>query len=188
MSNYNRNSPFANAAMVISIDHDRNFKDIFDGLKFRASLEKRALELVTKSNATHPLKELPAQPLLDFLSGKSKTVLPSSSLSGVVAAPLHELFDQEFKTAFAAALKKFDTNMRGFISEEAQLHGVESRTSCPIRITRNEETLQSLSHAGLYPCGEGAGYAGGITSAACDGIRIADAIVSEAKSFASKTI
>ena len=66
--------------------------------------------------------------------------------------------------------------MRGFIHEEAKVYGIESRTSCPLRVTRNEETLQSVSHFGLYPCGEGAGYAGGITSAACDGIRCADKI------------
>jgi uncharacterized FAD-dependent dehydrogenase len=179
MSNYRRNSPFANAAMVVSIDHDKNFKDVFDGLKFRADLEARTLALVTKAGATHPLRELPAQPLGDFLAGRSGSVLPSSSLSGVVAAPLHELFDRDFMSAFDTALKKFDRNMRGFISEQAQLHGVESRTSCPIRVTRHDETLMSLSHDGLYPCGEGAGYAGGITSAACDGIRVAEAIVAE---------
>ena len=67
--------------------------------------------------------------------------------------------------------------MRGFVSEEAQLYGVESRTSCPVRVTRDDETLMSVSHPGLYPAGEGAGYAGGITSAACDGIRIAEKIV-----------
>lgn len=179
MSNYRRNSPFANAAMVVSIDHERNFRDVFDGLRFRADLEARALELVKRAGATHPLKELPAQPLMDFLNNRSGDVLPSSSLSGVVAAPLHELFDTEFKSAFEAALRKFDQNMRGFLSEQAQLHGVESRTSCPIRITRHEDSLMSLSHDGLYPCGEGAGYAGGITSAACDGIRVAEAIVNE---------
>jgi uncharacterized FAD-dependent dehydrogenase len=69
--------------------------------------------------------------------------------------------------------------MQGFISDQALLHGVESRTSCPLRITRDPKTYVSISHQGLYPAGEGAGYAGGITSAACDGIRIAEAIVEE---------
>ena len=76
-------------------------------------------------------------------------------------------------------IEKFNQNMRGFISDEAKLYGVESRTSCPLRVTRHEDTLQSLSHKGLFPCGEGAGYAGGITSAACDGINCADQIFSE---------
>jgi len=74
--------------------------------------------------------------------------------------------------------------MKGFISDRAQFYGVESRTSCPLRVTRNEESLQSISHPGLYPCGEGAGYAGGITSAACDGIKIADQIAKELRSAA----
>ena len=72
--------------------------------------------------------------------------------------------------------------MKGFIHSKAMLHGIESRTSCPIRITRNPETLESTSHSGLYPTGEGAGYAGGITSAACDGIRVAEAIVEKVSS------
>jgi len=66
----------------------------------------------------------------------------------------------------------------GFIRPILQLYGVESRTSCPVRVTRDKVSLQSLSHKGLYPCGEGAGYAGGITSAACDGIAVAEAIIS----------
>ena len=72
--------------------------------------------------------------------------------------------------------------MNGFITDEAQLYGVESRTSCPLRITRDADTLQSVSHQGLYPAGEGAGYAGGITSAAVDGIKIADRIYLELNS------
>jgi uncharacterized FAD-dependent dehydrogenase len=78
---------------------------------------------------------------------------------------------------FKLSLEKFDANMRGFLSDHAQLHGVESRTSCPVRITRDAETLQSITTPGLYPCGEGAGYAGGITSAACDGIKVVDKIL-----------
>jgi len=73
-------------------------------------------------------------------------------------------------------LENFNSKMSGFISEEAQFYGVESRTSCPIRISRDKASFESLSHQGLYPCGEGAGYAGGITSAACDGVNVAEAI------------
>ncbi|MNL44660.1 hypothetical protein D3C87_1672490 [compost metagenome] len=73
--------------------------------------------------------------------------------------------------------ENFQRSMKGFITEEAQVYGIESRTSCPIRVTRDNESLQSISHKGLYPAGEGAGYAGGITSAACDGIRIAEKII-----------
>ncbi len=75
-----------------------------------------------------------------------------------------------------AGLLDFDKKMKGYLSPDAYLFGVETRTSCPIRVTRDSLSLQSLSHKGLYPCGEGAGYAGGITSAACDGIKVAEKI------------
>lgn len=175
MSNYNRNSPFANAALVVTINHDQIFgSDKWGGLRFRQKSESLALEMVRRSGGT---KELPAQRLTDFLSGRSGSATASSSPSGVVAAPLHDLLPEAIHRQLVTGIEKFNYNMKGFITDEAQLHGVESRTSCPLRITRDKDTLESLSHSGLYPCGEGAGYAGGITSAACDGIRIADKIM-----------
>ena len=105
--------------------------------------------------------------------------MDTSSPSGVVPARLDSLFGDEFKKMFLTGLKNFDLQMKGFISDKALLHGVESRTSCPLRITRDPNSFHSISHSGLYPTGEGAGYAGGITSAACDGIRVAEAIVNE---------
>lgn len=113
----------------------------------------------------------------DFLGQKSGPALPSSCPSKVIACRLDELFDQPMRVALEKGLEKFETWMPGFIHPEAQFHGVESRTSSPIRIPRDKNTLESISHAGLFPCGEGAGYAGGITSAACDGIAVAEAIV-----------
>ena len=181
MSNYNRNSPFANSAIVVSVDFKESFgDDLFGGLKYRQELEAAGLAQVRSAGGK---KELPAQRLLDFLSGSSGPVLKSSSPSGVVPARLDQLFGSTFKELFVKGLNDFEHSMKGFISDEAQLHGVESRTSCPLRITRDENSLQSLSHRGLYPAGEGAGYAGGITSAACDGIRIAEAIVTEVQSL-----
>jgi uncharacterized FAD-dependent dehydrogenase len=97
----------------------------------------------------------------------------------VVATALNELLPEQMYKRLCEGLENFGKKMPEFMSEQAQLHGVESRTSCPVRITRDKESLQSLSHKGLYPCGEGAGYAGGITSAACDGIRVAEKIMSE---------
>lgn len=176
MSNFKRNSPFANAAIVVTVNQGDLFKDIFDGLEFRKTLERQAHQMAVLEGAT---REVPAQKLSDFLARRSGSLLPSSSLSGVVPAPLHRLFSEDKLASIENALNYFNRQMRGFISEEAQFHGVESRTSCPIRITRDDETLMSLSHHGLYPCGEGAGYAGGITSAACDGIRIAEQITAE---------
>ena len=177
MSNFNRNSRFANAAMVVTLNHEQRFGgDPFGGLAYRRDLEARALEQVRRAGGT---RELPAQRLVDFLEGRAGPVGESSSPSGVVATRLDTLFDDNFRAQFRRGLEKFERNMKGFVSEHAVLHGVESRTSCPVRVTRDPVTFQSISHQGLYPTGEGAGYAGGITSAACDGIRVADAIAAE---------
>ena len=184
MSNFKRNSPFANAAIVITVDHQRQFgDDLFGGLKFRQNLESQALKLANSAGST---RELPAQKLADFMEGKTKRSIGKTSCpSGSVTTPLHTLFQNDFLTQLRQSLNKFESKMKGFCSAEATLFGVESRTSCPVTIERNKDTLVSLSHTGLYPCGEGAGYAGGITSAACDGTNVADAIVSE---LASETV
>jgi len=175
MSNYHRNSPFANAALVVSIDHEQNFgKDVFGGIKARRALERSAFQAVQEVGGT---KELPAQKLSDFLAGRTGDVLKGSSPSGARSVRLDQIISTDTKARILKAMEKFDKSMRGFISDEAQFYGMESRTSCPIRVTRSEETLESLSHENLYPAGEGAGYAGGITSAACDGIRIAERII-----------
>lgn len=175
MSNYNRNSPHANSAIVVSVDHKKNFKDdLFGGLKFRSHLESEAYKQVQSFGGT---KELPTQKLKDFMKQKISTDLPKTSCpSGAIATPVHELFSKEFRNQFIKSMDVFDRKMKGFAAEEAILIGVESRTSCPVRIVRDKDTLQSMSHQGLYPAGEGAGYAGGITSAACDGVSIADKI------------
>lgn len=172
MSNYHRNSPFANAAIVISIDQ-AGFPELWGGLDMRRRLEQRAYRAVQDAGGT---KELPAQKLGDFLAGRSGDVLKGSSPSGARAVRLDEILPREMRTRLIEGLSRFERSMRGFVSEEAQLYGVESRTSCPVRVTRDDITLESVSHAGLYPAGEGAGYAGGITSAACDGIRVAERI------------
>lgn len=175
MSNYNRNSPYANAAIVISIDFEKNFgSDLLGGMKMRRSLETQAFQSVQKAGGS---KQLPAQKVIDFFEGRhSPEVLANSSPSGAVSVRLDQLLPAMMTSKIKEGLEVFDRQMKGFTSEQAQLFGVESRTSCPLRVTRDPETLQSLSHQGLYPCGEGAGYAGGITSAACDGIRIAEKI------------
>lgn len=176
MSNYHRNSPFANAALVVSIDHDSNFKSLLGGLEFRRELERNALLAVRDAGGT---KELPAQRLVDFAAGKAGPVLKGSSPSGAIPVRLDQLLPKSMGSRILKSLGRFERNMKGFMTEEAQLYGVESRTSCPVRVTRNDDTLESVSHPGLYPAGEGAGYAGGITSAACDGIRIAEKIAEQ---------
>lgn len=174
MSNYHRNSPFANAALVVSIDHEKNFgSDLWGGMKMRKALEQASFQAMRGAGGT---KELPAQRLQDFVAGRAGEVLKGSSPSGAISVRLDQILPRSLSGRILKSLEKFDRNMRGFASDQAQFYGVESRTSCPVRVTRSEETLESVSHPGLYPAGEGAGYAGGITSAACDGVRIAEKI------------
>lgn len=175
MSNYHRNSPFANAAVVVTVDHDKNFgKDMFGGMTLRRSLETQAYEAVLSAGGK---RELPGQALGDFLEGRaSKTLRVGSSPSGSLPVRLDQILPKEIRENLVEGLRTFNDSMKGFLSDDAVLYGVETRTSCPVRVTRDSETLESVSHKGLYPCGEGAGYAGGITSAACDGIKIAEAI------------
>jgi uncharacterized FAD-dependent dehydrogenase len=178
MSNFNRNSPYANAAIVMSINHDELFgSDKLGGMKLRRQLETDAFDAVQTLGGT---KELPTQSLTSFLNKSTKNNLKNtSSPSGIKAVRLDELLPNFMYQKLKEGLEKFNLSMKGFITEDAQLYGVESRTSCPLRVTRDSETLQSLSHKGLFPCGEGAGYAGGITSAACDGINCADQVFEE---------
>jgi uncharacterized FAD-dependent dehydrogenase len=176
MSNYRRNSPFANAAIVITVDHEKRFASHgdFAGMDFRDELEQRAYGLVKSEGGQH---QLPAQRVLDFLNHrKSSKLLPTSCPSGAISAPLHQLLPKDLQTQLEESLLSFEKTMPGFCGEEAQLFAMESRTSCPLRLSRDPLHLQSLNHQGLYPCGEGAGYAGGITSAAVDGVRVAEAI------------
>lgn len=181
MSNYNRNGQFANAAIVVSINKNLFFKKSpLDGLEFRSNLEKLAR---TKVQASGGHKQLPAQRVVDFMHGKnSAETLLGSSPSGTANLRLDLLLPSFMTNKIREGLQIFDKSMKGFISEHAILYGVESRTSCPVRVPRSEDNLMSLSHQGLYPCGEGAGYAGGITSAACDGIRVAESIAQKLSS------
>jgi uncharacterized FAD-dependent dehydrogenase len=174
MSNYLRNSGFANAAIVVTIDHQKRFrKNDLGGLEFRKELEQKAFRAAQKQTKG-PF--LPAQRVVDFLEGKIGELVKSSAPSGVVPARLDELLPMSLTEKLREGLEVFDKKIRGFTSEQAQLYGIESRTSCPVRVIRDPESLESVSHRGLYPAGEGAGYAGGITSCAVDGIKIAEKI------------
>jgi uncharacterized protein len=169
MSGYRRNSPNANAALVATVGRD-DFADgsPLAGVEFQRLLERRAF-LAGGSDY-----RAPAQSLLAFL-GKGKGRIHCSYRPGVVESELTELFPPAVSATLREGVVDFERRMRGFISAEATLTGVETRTSAPVRIVRGAD-LQSVSHRGLYPTGEGAGYAGGIMSAALDGIRVADAI------------
>jgi len=170
-----RNNPYANSGIVVSVDPkdlsiDSN--DYLICLNFQKQIEKKAWELAGKT------QQVPAQRLVDFLSNTKSESLPNSSYQpGLVSVNLHELFPKFVAQRLKKAFIDFDKKMPGFISEEVVLHAPESRTSSPICIPRNNETLQHITISGIYPCGEGAGYAGGIISAAVDGVNCAKKII-----------
>ncbi|MCM0081580.1 hypothetical protein L4X63_08275 [Geomonas sp. Red32] len=169
MSGYRRNSPWANSALVATVGpRDFESDSPLAGIAFQRMLEQRAYRAGGGGYLA------PAESLLSFLKrGKGK--LASSYRPGVVEYDLARLLPQPVVSTLREGIVSFDRKMRGFITEDATLTGVETRTSAPVRIPRGSD-FQSVSHPGLYPAGEGAGYAGGIMSAALDGIRVADAI------------
>lgn len=179
MSPSRRNSKYANSGFVVGVepsDWERvGFKGVLGGIHLQQAIERAAFD------AGGGLLQAPAVRVTDFVARRSSSSLPDCSyVPGIAPADLDAVLDctgLEFGNRLRAALRRFDGKMRGYISQEAVLVGVESRTSSPVRIPRQTETLESPSWKGLYPGGEGAGYAGGIVSAAVDGIRIARSIV-----------
>ncbi|MGB0775859.1 MAG: NAD(P)/FAD-dependent oxidoreductase, partial [Akkermansiaceae bacterium] len=175
MSLARRDSPFANSGMVVSVDPEdtKEFEKehgILSGIAFQKHME------VLASKTGGGMQKAPGQRVTDFLAGKISDSLPKTSyFPGGVSAPLHEIMPEFIASRMQVGLKKFGHGMRGYVTEEAGLLGFETRTSSPLRIPRNETDLQHPEIPRLYPCGEGAGYAGGIISAALDGIRCAEA-------------
>ncbi len=173
MSNFKRADPFSNSALVVTVTPDDfNSKQLCAGIHFQRQWEHAAFKAGGRNwNA-------PGQRVTDFLSGKEGGgSLPASSCQPqVVPADLKECLPAFVAAEIRQALPHFDRKMKGFISQEATLIGVETRTSSPVRIVR-DQTGQSVSTQGLYPAGEGAGYAGGIMSAAVDGIKTAVSII-----------
>lgn len=184
MSNYSRGSHWSNSALVVGVRAGIDFpsSDLLAGLNFQHNIEHKAF-LASKNCASG--KELPAETLKEFLSQRlTKENLPKSSTpSGLVKTSIREILPQFVTQHLEKALLKFDDNLKGFISEKAVLIAPETRTSAALTILRNKETLESESHQGLYPCGEGAGHAGGITSAAVDGVKVAMSILKKEKGF-----
>lgn len=170
MSDLQRASGWANSALVATVRTD-DFagSSPLAGVEFQRSLEKAAFI------AGGGDYRAPAQGLMAFMKLNRVSGLRSSFLPGVREAELAELLPDLLSTTIRDGIAAFDRKMKGFITSEATLVGVESRTSAPLRILRGDD-FQSLSIKGLYPCGEGAGYAGGIMSAALDGIRVADSV------------
>lgn len=176
MSLSRRNSPFANAGFVVTVepeDTDAFWKEhgVLSGLAYQKALE------TASARAGGGMQKAPAQRVVDFLAGRVSAFLPRTSYHpGITSWDLQALLPADVCWRMKEGLAFFHRKMRGFAGEEALLIGCETRTSSPVRIPRDERTLQHPELAGLYPCGEGAGYAGGIVSAAMDGRRCAEAV------------
>ncbi len=170
-----RNNPFANSGIVVSVNESDFAKYKNNGplsaMQYQANVEQIAFK------AGRGELKAPAQRMADFVNGKISSTLPDCSyLPGVTSVQLNEVLPKEISLALRDALKTFGKKMKNYFSNEAILVATESRTSSPVRIPRDNETLQHPQITGLYPCGEGAGYAGGIVSAAMDGERCAGMI------------
>ena len=175
MSNSQRNSPYANAGIVVQVNPSdlSSFQQdgVLAGLRIQQELEQKMYTGIAGG------LRAPAQRMTDFMNGKtSGSIDKTSYMAGVVAAPVHELLPSFISESLRTAFKEFDKKMKGYLSSEATLVAVESRTSSPVRILRSKETMEHVQLKRLYPCGEGAGYAGGITSSAIDGINCAERI------------
>lgn len=179
-----RNNPFANSGIVVQIDNNdlSNYKD-YDrekshiknellGLYFQQSIERKAFTAGAGKFVA------PAQRMVDFSNNKfSSTLPPCSYLPGIQSAKLENVFPTFIYKSLQQAFKEFGKKMKGYFTNDAVVVATESRTSSPIRIPRNEKTLHHPQLLNLYPCGEGAGYAGGIVSAAMDGEKVANVII-----------
>ena len=178
MSPSSRNSRYANSGLVVALEPGAlsaaGFAGALGGLALQSAIERAAF------TAGGGALKAPATRVTDFLAGRASSSVPDSSyVPGLTPADVSAVLDVtgvRLAATLRTALTQFGRQLRGYVSEEAVLVGVESRTSAPVRIPRDPLSLQSLDWQGLYPAGEGAGYAGGIVSAALDGMRIAKQI------------
>lgn len=170
-----RNNPYANSGIVVGLDL-KDFEPYkkygpMAGLEFQKELEKNAWIYGGKTQTA------PAQRLMDFVNGKMSSTLPSCSYRpGIKSVEMQQVLGKLVGPTLKEGFKGFGGKMRGYLTNEAVIVGVESRTSTPVRIPRHKETLSHPQVKNLFPCGEGAGYAGGIVSAAMDGERCADSL------------
>lgn len=175
MSNSKRNSPFANSGIVVQVEPadipEFSLYGPLAGIHFQHVVEQACWEAAGRRQSA------PAQRIADFTNGVESSSLPSCSYHpGIVQAPLHEILPLKIATRLQQAFQLFDKQMKGYLTNEAVIVGTESRTSSPVRIPRNADTFEHVQVSGLYPCGEGSGYSGGIVSSAIDGVRCAEAI------------
>jgi len=175
MSMSKRNSKFANSGTVVAVELEDlkpyETHGVFAGLAFQKSVEQAMFK------AGNGSQQAPAQRLTDFVNGKlSNSLAETSYIPGLFAARLDQLLPRSIASRLRIAVQEFDKKLKGYYTEEANVIGTESRTSSPIRIPRNRATYMHEQIEGLFPCGEGAGYAGGILSAAMDGQNVAKAV------------
>ncbi|MBR1631853.1 MAG: FAD-dependent monooxygenase [Paludibacteraceae bacterium] len=174
-----RNSPYANSGIVVEIrpeDIPSEFHAAggLAGLYYQESVERLCWQ------HSGMQMQAPAQRLTDFVQGRRSTSLPSCSYApGLRVSSLHEWLPETLRSRLQQGFRLFDKRMHGYLTSQAVVVGVESRSSSPVRIVRDPETLCHVRFSGLYPCGEGAGYAGGITSSAMDGMRVAQSIINQ---------
>lgn len=175
MSLSRRDSPYANSGTVVAVEladlEPWKKHGVFAGLEFQKSVEQRMFRAGDGSQAA------PASRLTDFANNKTSADLPTTSyIPGLIPAPVHELLPRPVRTRLQRGVRNFGKKMRGYFTAEANVIGTESRTSSPVRIPRDRATFRHPDLPSLYPCGEGAGYAGGILSAAMDGQNVARAV------------
>ncbi|MDE6098657.1 MAG: FAD-dependent monooxygenase [Muribaculaceae bacterium] len=175
MSPSNRGTRWANSGMVVEVlPEDIPGEDPLKMLDFQAGIEQKFYEAAGKT------QRAPAQRMTDFVDGQLSDTLPQSSYApGVLSARVDQLLPPQVTKRLQNGFREFGRKARGFLTHEAIVIGDETRTSAPVQLPRHNDSLQHVSVAGLYPCGEGAGHAGGIVSAAVDGIRCARALVAE---------
>jgi uncharacterized FAD-dependent dehydrogenase len=166
----------ANSGIVVELRAEDfvAFKDRgpLAAMAFQQAIEQKAWEMGGKTQTA------PAQRLVDFTRGRVSANLPKTSYApGIASVDLREVLPGFIYEALSGGFQQFGKSMRGYMTNEAVVHAPESRTSSPVRIPRDPETLEHVRVRGLYPCGEGAGYAGGIVSAALDGERVAEAVI-----------
>lgn len=182
MSNYARNSRWSNSALVVTVNQGTDFDktEVLSGLKFQHKIEQKAFQVSTQEADG---RMLPAMTVAEFLSGKlNDDPLPKTSCpSGLFKTDIRKIFPAFINDHLKNGLIEFNKKIKNFSSGEAVLIAPETRTSAPVTVLRDKLTMVSTSTQGLYPCGEGAGYAGGITSAAADGIKVVEAILAPYK-------
>lgn len=171
-----RNNPFANSGIVVSVEGNdflpyQKYKSLA-AMYYQSDIEKNACLAGGNTQAA------PAQRLVDFTQNITSSSLPACSYQpGVVSSNLNQVLPSQVASRLRAAFVEFGKKMKGYYSNDAIVVGVESRTSTPVRIPRHQTNLNHIRIKGLIPCGEGAGYAGGIVSAAIDGVKCADAVL-----------